>query len=122
MRCSTVFSPAFVRQCRYGTRHGRQEALESGHAQQGDNPRRESAGNVHVEGSEPGHPPVLRRKHLHDIRGTFATRLMTMTDLTDEEIAGIMGWSPDEVKRIRAIYVDDTARTMAIGHRIARGL
>ena len=40
---------------------------------------------------------------------------MTTTDLDDEEIASIMGWSPDEVKRIRAIYVDDTARTMALG-------
>ncbi|VVT22141.1 hypothetical protein SPHINGO361_60002 [Sphingomonas sp. EC-HK361] len=32
------------------------------------------------------------------MRGTFATRLMTTTDLTNEEIASIMGWSPEEVE------------------------
>lgn len=82
----------------------------------------QKAGIMHVEQGEPGQPPILRRKHLHDVRGTFATRLMTTTDLTDEEIAGIMSWSPDEVKRIRAIYVDDTARNVALGRRIARGV
>jgi hypothetical protein len=80
------------------------------------------AGIVHVEEGRPGEPPIRHRKHLRDVRGTYATRLMTTTDLTDEEIAGIMGWSPDEVKRIRAIYVDDVARTAALGRRIARGL
>lgn len=62
------------------------------------------------------------RKHLHDIRGTFASRLMTSTNFTDRAIAGIMGWSEPEVERIRRLYVDDTARTVAIGRRIARGL
>jgi hypothetical protein len=46
---------------------------------------------------------------------------MTTTDLIDEEIADIMGWSPDEVRRIRTIYVDDQARNVALGRRIARG-
>jgi hypothetical protein len=54
-----------------------------------------------------------------DVRGSFATRLMTKAVLNDEEIASIMGWSPDEVKRIRMIYVDDGARSVAIGRRIA---
>lgn len=62
-----------------------------------------------------------RGKHLHDVRGTFVTRLAVTTDLTDVEIAGIMGWSPQEVARIRSIYVEDAARYTALGRRIARG-
>lgn len=73
------------------------------------------AGIEHID-AESG---VRKSKHLHDVRGSFATLLMTTTDLTDEEIADIMGWSPDEVRRIRIIYVDDAARTVAIGRRIA---
>lgn len=46
----------------------------------------EKAGIVHVDVPEKGKPPRARRKHLHDIRGTFATRLMTTTDLTDERL------------------------------------
>lgn len=76
----------------------------------------------HLEANEAGGPPVARRKHLHDVRGTFATRLMTTTDLGNEEIASIMGWSPAEVERIRRIYVDDAARNVALGHHIARGV
>lgn len=79
------------------------------------------AGIAHVDTPKPGQPPRIRGKHLHDIRGTFATRLMTTTDLIDEEIADIMGWSPEEVRRIRTIYVDDHARNVALGRRIARG-
>lgn len=80
------------------------------------------AGIVHIDVDEEGGPPRRRRKHLHDVRGTFATYLMTETDLADAEIASIMGWSVDEVTRIRRIYVDDTARQIALGKRIARGL
>ncbi|WP_265535911.1 hypothetical protein [Sphingomicrobium astaxanthinifaciens] len=65
---------------------------------------------------------MVRKKHLHDARGTFATFLMTETDLTDVEIAGVMGWSPDEVARIRKVYVDERATVVAIGQRIARGV
>jgi integrase len=77
-----------------------------------------AAGIVHID-EETG-----RRinKHLHDVRGTFATWLMTETDLDDQEIAAIMGWSPADVARIRKIYVDDVARTVALGRRIAGGL
>ncbi|WP_375428211.1 tyrosine-type recombinase/integrase [uncultured Sphingomonas sp.] len=76
------------------------------------------AGIVHVD-DETGE---TKSKHLHDVRGTFATRLMTTTDLTGKEIASIMGWSEEEVERIRRIYVDDTARNVALGRRIARGV
>ncbi len=47
---------------------------------------------------------------------------MTTSDLGNEKIASIMGWSPAEVERIRRIYVDDTARNVALGRRIARGV
>ena len=41
-----------------------------------------------------------RRKHRHDVRGTFCTMLLTEWDLTDEEAADIMGWSPERVAQI----------------------
>lgn len=63
-----------------------------------------------------------RKKHLHDARGTYATRLMLHTDLDDKEVADIMGWAPDEVAAIRKVYVDQTAVVMAIGQRIGRVL
>lgn len=59
-----------------------------------------------------------RRKHLHDVRGTFCTRLLTETDLSDREIADIMGWSPDKVASIRRVYVDQSSVVRAIGARI----
>jgi integrase len=52
------------------------------------------AGIAHVDIPQAGKPPRVRNKHLHDIRGTFATRLMTATDLRDDEVADIMGWHP----------------------------
>lgn len=65
---------------------------------------------------------MRKSKHLDDLRGTFGTKLMTTTDLTDKEIAGIVGRSEEEVERIRRIYVDDSAPNMALGRRIARGV
>ena len=79
---------------------------------------RDAAGIVH-EDPETG---KVRKKHLHDARGTFATYLMTETDLSDIEISEVMGWSPEEVSRIRKVYVDDSAKVVAIGQRIARGV
>lgn len=59
-----------------------------------------------------------KRKHLHDVRGTFCTRLLTQTDLSDREVADIMGWSPDKVTAIRRVYVDQSSVVRAIGARI----
>lgn len=78
---------------------------------------RDSIGIVHIDDET----KVVRKKHLHDLRGTFATNLMIETDLTDYEIADIMAWSPEEVTTIRRIYVDPGAKAMAIGERIRRG-
>lgn len=72
------------------------------------------AGIVHVD--EEG---VETPKHLHDVRGTFCTMLLTEWDLTDEEAAEIMGWSPTRVARIRRVYVDHKAVVVALGARIA---
>lgn len=65
-----------------------------------------------------------RTKTLHDLRGTFATKLMTLPGggLTDEQIATIMGWSPQQVAAIRKRYVDEAAIVVAIGKRIAEGM
>jgi integrase len=72
------------------------------------------AGIVHKDPETGG----VRKKHLHDARGTYATRLMTRAQLSDETVADIMGWSPDEVARIRRVYVDQQAVAVAIGERI----
>lgn len=62
-----------------------------------------------------------RKKHLHDVRGTYATRLCLETDLTDAELADIMAWEPTRVGNIRRMYVDQSSIVVAIGERIAAG-
>jgi len=61
-----------------------------------------------------------RAKHLHDARGTFATKLITSDQYTDQEIAGLMGWSVTSVSRIRHVYVDPTTIVVALGERMRR--
>lgn len=80
---------------------------------------RDSLGIVHIDPDD----GTVRSKHLHDARGTFATRLMTLTEvpLTDQEIADVMGWSPDQVAQIRRHYVDHRAVVVAMAGRIRRG-
>jgi site-specific recombinase XerD len=62
-----------------------------------------------------------RKKHLHDVRGTYATSLVRY-GLSDQEVADILGWSANQVADIRKIYVQDDAAIQAIGERIAKGL
>ncbi len=57
--------------------------------------------------------------HLHDLRGTFATRCM-IAGLTDQEIADILGWNTKDVAAIRVKYVDQARVVIAIGERLAR--
>lgn len=68
------------------------------------------------------HDGSKRWKHLHDIRGTFATRLMTVPGerFTDSDIANLMGWAPEQVSQIRNHYVDETAIVVALGERLAQ--
>lgn len=75
---------------------------------------RDAAGIAHVD--EDG---VSRLKHLHDVRGTFCTMLLTEWELTDREAAEIMGWSPERVAHIRKVYVDHTRVVVALAERIA---
>jgi integrase len=56
--------------------------------------------------------------HLHDLRGTFATRCM-IAGLTDQEIADILGWSTKDVARIRVKYVNQARVVIALAERIA---
>ncbi|QZH73953.1 MAG: tyrosine-type recombinase/integrase [Erythrobacter sp.] len=61
-----------------------------------------------------------KAKHLHDLRGTFCTRLLTEAGLNDEEAASVMGWSTNKVASIRRVYVDQGALIASIGARMAR--
>lgn len=58
-------------------------------------------------------------KHLHDARGTFATRLRK-AGLTAAEIADILGWEEERVQRLLATYVDRDSIVMEIANRIRR--
>lgn len=55
---------------------------------------------------------------LHDLRGTFATRCV-IEEMTDEQISKILGWSKENVERIREKYVASSRVVVAIGERIA---
>lgn len=58
-------------------------------------------------------------KHLHDARGTFATRLRR-AGLTAPEIADVLGWDEERVEKLLAIYVDRQTIVMGIAERIQR--
>lgn len=77
---------------------------------------RDKAGIVEPADSALDLPP--RPKHLHDLRGTFVTKLCR-AELTDDQIADIVAWSPGNVAEIRRAYVDDAATVVAIGQRIS---
>jgi integrase len=83
------------------------------------NAARDAAGIIHP-GDERIEEPD-RKKHLHDVRGTFVTHLCRAR-LTDEEIAGIMAWTPASVSTIRKTYVDDAAIVVALAERINRAV
>jgi Site-specific recombinase XerD len=75
---------------------------------------RDYARIVHVD-DETGRTTA---KHIHDLRGTFCTKLLR-AGLSNEEVAEIMGWAPDQVAGIRRSYVDQSAIVRAIGERIS---
>lgn len=75
---------------------------------------RDHARIVHIDKETGEH----RSKHLHDLRGTFCTKLLTETDFSDREVAEVMGWSPERVGNIRRIYVDQSDIIVALGERI----
>lgn len=75
---------------------------------------RNLAGIAHVDDDG-----EVRPKHLHDVRGTFCTLLLTEWGVSDKDAAEIMGWSPDRVGHIRKVYVDGSKVVVAIGRQIA---
>ena len=80
---------------------------------------RDAAGIAHVD-EETG---VMKKKHLHDVRGTFATKLIAQpASLSDQQVADMMAWSPQQVADIRRVYVDQARVVVAIGERIRRAL
>lgn len=59
-------------------------------------------------------------RHLHDAKGTFVTRLVTETDLTDQEIASLVDWSVANVQSIKHRYVSGAAVSRALLKRFRR--
>ena len=78
---------------------------------------RDHAGIVHID-PDTGE---RRLKHLHDVRGTFCTKLF-IAGLTDQEVAAIMAWSPSQVAGIRRSYVDQSHVNVAMGQRLRDSL
>ena len=78
---------------------------------------RDAANIVHVEEGDDGQL-VKRRKHLYDVRGIFCTLLLTECELTDEDAARIMAWSPARVAKIRSAYVDSAAVVISLAERM----
>lgn len=77
---------------------------------------RDELGLVHVD-PETGE---TKKKHLHDARGTYATKLIATRQLTNVQIAEAMGWSPQQVAKIKSMYVDPTVTIVALGERVNR--
>lgn len=77
---------------------------------------RDEAGIVHLD-TDTGEAV---KKHLHDLRGTFCTQLLAGANLSDHEVADIMGWAPDRVSTIRRLYVDQASVVMALGKRMGQ--
>jgi integrase len=55
-------------------------------------------------------------RHVHDLRGTFATRLM-IAGFSDTEIAMVMGWRAERIAAIRLRYVDRGRVARALAER-----
>jgi integrase len=62
-------------------------------------------------------PDSFDRK-VHDLRGTFATRLMSV-GFSDTEIAMVMGWRAERIAAIRMRYVDRGRVARALAERFA---
>ena len=63
------------------------------------------------------HKPAGFDRKVHDLRGTFATRLM-IAGFADSEIALVMGWNPVRVAAIRMRYVDRSRVARALAARL----
>lgn len=62
-----------------------------------------------------------RRKRLHDARGTFVTHMrIRMPDVTNAELAKMVGWEEEDVERVATHYVDAERIALAWLDRLAR--
>ncbi len=84
----------------------------------------DGAGIWHVERDPLTGEEKCTQKRLHDLRGTYATHIMAHSQaaLTNNEVASLMGWSPEQVDQIRKRYVDDSAIVVDLTRRLAGGL
>lgn len=57
-------------------------------------------------------------RSMHDLRGTFATRLI-LAGLTDDQTAMIMGWDSKRVAEIRRRYVDEERVIVHLADRLS---
>ncbi len=55
---------------------------------------------------------------IHDLRGTFATRLI-LAGLTDDETAMVMGWETKRIAAIRARYVNQERVVIHLAERLS---
>lgn len=55
---------------------------------------------------------------LHDLRGSFVT-FLAEKDLTDEQIARIVGWTAQKIAEIRARYVDEARVVVSLVERLS---
>jgi integrase len=78
---------------------------------------RNEAGVAHLDRDDEGAEP--RPKHLHDLRGTYATKLILRGE-TDKDVADIMGWAPERVGNIRKVYVDQARVVVGIAERMGQ--
>lgn len=56
-------------------------------------------------------------KHLHDCRGTFATRLR-LQGIAKSKIADVLGWTEDRVEQLMAVYVDKDRVTLSVADEL----
>ncbi|WP_348521565.1 tyrosine-type recombinase/integrase [Erythrobacter sp. A6_0] len=54
---------------------------------------------------------------IHDLRGTFATRLI-LSGATDSEAAMVLGWTAKEIAAVRARYVDEERVVIQLADRL----
>ena len=55
---------------------------------------------------------------IHDLRGTFATRLI-IAGLTDDQTAMVIGWTSRRVAQIRARYVNEARVIIELAARLS---
>jgi len=56
-------------------------------------------------------------RHLHDLRGTYATKLV-QAGLTDQEVGYILGWGAKRISDIRVRYVNEERIVRGIAERL----